>query len=111
MGESWAGNRNAALCAVIPMVMTGVITPTIYAMASRMSSEDVQGEVQGSLMGVQLLCEGTGPLLFAQLIHLLWVSGDSPGHAYAFGVSVVLIELLAVWRLPKNHLIATNIQT
>lgn len=54
------------------------------------------------MTGVQLICEGTGPLVFAQLIHLFWLLFGLPGLAYAVGGVVVAYELGAVYWLPPT---------
>lgn len=54
------------------------------------------------MTGVQLICEGTGPLVFAQLIHMFWLLFGLPGLAYALGLVVVACELCAVYWLPPT---------
>lgn len=66
-----------------------------------LSALGVQGEVQGAMSGVQIVSEGTGPLIFAQLIHMFWAGLGKPGWAYSVGCSLIAIEVAAVLALPK----------
>ena len=86
---------------VVFSMVANLVYPSISALISRVSEEDVQGEALGSLNGIKALTEGFGPLTFGFLMGL-FEDSPLPGAPYLVACVLSLWSLLHCFELPEH---------
>ena len=88
-------------------MISNLVYPSISALVSRISSDDIQGEALGALNGIKALTEGFGPLIFGFLMGLFEKS-PLPGAPYLIACMLSLWAFLHCYELPLEPNVFVN---